>query len=76
VNSSSSKSSDPHSPDSQGAASVESPCRRQCCLDDHDQCLGCGRSLAEILEWGKADGQRRRQICQAAQQRLRPPLAL
>ncbi|MGL4316081.1 MAG: DUF1289 domain-containing protein [Pseudomonas sp.] len=53
---------------------VESPCRRQCCLDDHDCCLGCGRSLGEILEWAKADGARRRQICQAAQQRLRPPV--
>lgn len=73
MNSSSSKSSDSQSPDSSGAEVVESPCRRQCCLDDHDQCLGCGRSLAEILEWGQADGPRRRQICQAAQQRLRPP---
>ncbi|WP_420827018.1 DUF1289 domain-containing protein [Aquipseudomonas campi] len=43
-------------------------------MDDHDECLGCGRSLAEILEWGKADGARRREICQAAQQRLRPSL--
>lgn len=75
MNSSSSKSSDSPGTASQDAASVESPCRRQCCLDDHDQCLGCGRSLAEILEWGRADGPRRRQICQAAQQRLRPPPA-
>ncbi|MHA6494845.1 DUF1289 domain-containing protein [Pseudomonas borbori] len=49
---------------------VSSPCRRQCCLDDHEVCLGCGRSLQEILEWGKADSQRRRGICQAAQDRL------
>ena len=51
---------------------VPSPCIRQCCLDDYDVCLGCGRSLSEILEWGKADSERRRAICQAAQQRLRP----
>ncbi|WP_187808241.1 DUF1289 domain-containing protein [Aquipseudomonas alcaligenes] len=64
MSSSSSKTSD----------TVESPCRRQCCLDQHDQCLGCGRTLAEILEWGRADSARRREICQAAQQRRRPGL--
>lgn len=55
-----------------GAAAVEvaSPCRRQCCLDDQDICLGCGRSLAEILEWAKADTPRRRVICQLALGRL------
>ncbi|MFG0380258.1 DUF1289 domain-containing protein [Pseudomonas sp. zbq_18] len=53
---------------------VGSPCRRQCCLDAQDICLGCGRTLSEILEWGKADDTRRRAICQSAQQRLRPPL--
>jgi hypothetical protein len=57
---------------STNSEAVDSPCRRQCCLDDQDVCLGCGRTLAEILEWGKADNGRRRQICQAAQQRLRP----
>ncbi|MBB1518356.1 DUF1289 domain-containing protein [Aquipseudomonas guryensis] len=74
MSSSNSKSSDLQSADPARVEAVESPCRRQCCLDDHDECLGCGRTLAEILEWGKADGARRRQICQAAQQRLRPPL--
>jgi hypothetical protein len=49
---------------------VASPCRRQCCLDDRDICIGCGRTLAEILEWGQADGSRRRLICQIAQERL------
>jgi hypothetical protein len=56
-------SSEPQSP--------ASPCRRQCCLDDHDICIGCGRSLQDILDWGAADAQRRRQICQAAEARLR-----
>ena len=50
---------------------VASPCRRQCCLDEHEQCLGCGRILQEILDWGAADNARRRVICQAAEQRLR-----
>ena len=47
-----------------------SPCRRQCCLNEQDICLGCGRCLDEILEWGKADAGRRRAICQSAQARL------
>lgn len=56
---------------SEGAGQeVASPCRRQCCLDDQDICLGCGRTLQEILDWGKADGSRKRSICQAAQARL------
>ncbi|WP_322981803.1 DUF1289 domain-containing protein [Pseudomonas sp. C11] len=54
--------SEPHPP--------ASPCRRQCCLNDQDICIGCGRSLQEILDWGAADTQRRRQICQAAEARL------
>lgn len=50
------------SPASEPQASVASPCCRQCCLDEADICLGCGRTLSEILEWGKADGERRRAI--------------
>lgn len=65
----SSRNSESHEP---AAESVASPCRRQCCLDDRDMCLGCGRLLAEILEWGAADNSRRRAICQNAQARLRP----
>lgn len=33
----------------------QSPCVRQCCLDDKDICLGCFRSLKEILFWSEAD---------------------
>ncbi|AYC34795.1 DUF1289 domain-containing protein [Pseudomonas cavernae] len=49
---------------------MASPCRRQCCLERQDICLGCGRSLAEIREWSAADNERRRQICRLAQARL------
>lgn len=66
MSSSSSKSSD-----STGVDIVASPCRRQCCLDDDDQCLGCGRLLSEILDWSRSDSQQRRAICQAAQERLK-----
>ncbi|MDA7087035.1 DUF1289 domain-containing protein [Pseudomonas sp. SA3-5] len=49
---------------------MASPCVRQCCLDQRDMCLGCGRLLNEILEWGSADHSRRRVICHAARARL------
>jgi predicted Fe-S protein YdhL (DUF1289 family) len=49
---------------------VESPCVRNCCLDEQDVCLGCGRSIDDILEWSGADSERRRVILQGAQQRL------
>ena len=56
---------------SEGAGQeVASPCRRQCCLDDQDICLGCGRTLQEILDWGKVDMACKRSICAAAEARL------
>lgn len=34
---------------------VESPCIRNCCLDDNDICVGCFRSLGEIAHWSQVD---------------------
>jgi hypothetical protein len=28
-----------------------SPCNSLCTLDDDDRCLGCGRTLAQIMRW-------------------------
>ncbi|HWR80770.1 MAG TPA: DUF1289 domain-containing protein [Pseudomonas sp.] len=47
-----------------------SPCVRNCCLDDRDICLGCGRRLSEILEWSAASDERRLAICAEARGRL------
>ncbi|WP_115898306.1 DUF1289 domain-containing protein [Marinomonas pollencensis] len=33
---------------------IDSPCIRQCCLNEQDICLGCFRSLKEILAWSAA----------------------
>jgi predicted Fe-S protein YdhL (DUF1289 family) len=41
---------------------VESPCVRNCCLDEKDICLGCFRSLAEITQWSTATEIIRREI--------------
>jgi uncharacterized protein len=49
--------------------SANSPCVRNCCLDDDLTCLGCFRSLDEIKEWGIVDDHRRRAILENATQR-------
>jgi uncharacterized protein len=49
--------------------SVQSPCVRNCCLDDDLVCLGCFRSIEEIKEWSIVDDHRRRLILQNAMQR-------
>ncbi|MGZ8143503.1 MAG: DUF1289 domain-containing protein [Methylosarcina sp.] len=46
-----------------------SPCIRNCCLDKADVCLGCFRSLAEIISWGQADEMIRRTILKNVDQR-------
>jgi predicted Fe-S protein YdhL (DUF1289 family) len=48
---------------------VQSPCERNCCLDDDLICVGCFRSIEEIKEWGLVDDSRRRVILQNARQR-------
>jgi len=48
---------------------AQSPCVRNCCLDDDLTCLGCFRSLDEIKEWTVVDAQRRRIILQNARHR-------
>ncbi len=49
---------------------ADSPCVRNCCLDQQDICLGCGRHIDEIIEWHSANVLRRTQILQQAQARL------
>ena len=46
-----------------------SPCVRNCCLDDDDVCLGCGRRLDEILAWHSADDSGRHAILVLAAER-------
>lgn len=61
---------------------IASPCVRNCCLDDEDVCLGCHRSVEEIIAWGAADNAERRTILERAGQRaearrrLYPPFVL
>jgi len=40
-----------------------------CTLDRNDICLGCGRTIDEIMEWGAASDDRRRAILSAVEDR-------
>jgi predicted Fe-S protein YdhL (DUF1289 family) len=48
---------------------VASPCIRQCCLNDQDICVGCFRSLSEIVAWSQAEDHQKRVFCLNAKQR-------
>jgi len=41
---------------------VETPCRRLCALDAARICTGCGRTIDEIVRWGRMTPQERRAI--------------
>lgn len=49
---------------------VASPCVRNCCLDDEDVCLGCHRTVTEIMAWGSAGNAERRVILARAAERV------
>lgn len=50
---------------------LKSPCVRNCCLDDEDVCMGCGRTLDEIRSWTSLDDNRRREVLALAEARRR-----
>jgi hypothetical protein len=47
-----------------------SPCVRNCCLDDDNVCMGCGRSLQEIVQWGTASDAEKTAILARSRERL------
>lgn len=50
--------------------SIPSPCIRNCCLNEQDICVGCFRTLTDILEWGQADDtMRMKMLLNVAQRR-------
>jgi predicted Fe-S protein YdhL (DUF1289 family) len=50
---------------------LASPCVRNCCLDDHNVCMGCGRALHEIVAWGTANDADKTAILARSRERLR-----
>ncbi|WP_062210976.1 DUF1289 domain-containing protein [Aureimonas sp. AU12] len=52
-------------------AAVPSPCISLCVLDPATQwCLGCGRSIDEIMAWGSAAAAERRIVLERLPERL------
>lgn len=50
-------------------AGPPSPCVRDCCLDEQDVCLGCGRHIDEILRWRQSTPAERETILAHADRR-------
>ena len=48
---------------------LESPCVRDCCLNVNDVCLGCYRTISEIISWGQSNNEERKTILLMAKQR-------
>ncbi|WP_083935237.1 DUF1289 domain-containing protein [Amphritea japonica] len=48
---------------------ANSPCTRNCCLNEKEICLGCYRSLEEILAWHTASEAERNKILTICQTR-------
>jgi predicted Fe-S protein YdhL (DUF1289 family) len=48
---------------------LASPCVRNCCLDERNVCIGCGRSLEEIIRWGTATDEEKREILENSRRR-------
>jgi hypothetical protein len=50
---------------------LASPCVRNCCLDDDNVCMGCGRTLQEIVQWGTASDAAKAVTLAQSRERLR-----
>ncbi|MDE1251258.1 DUF1289 domain-containing protein [Vibrio aestuarianus] len=46
----------------QSGRTIQNPCVRNCCLDENDICLGCHRTLSEILSWSSASSLEKQKI--------------
>jgi uncharacterized protein len=51
-------------------AEPHSPCISVCVLDDHDICIGCYRSAAEITDWFMATDEQKREVLRLARERM------
>ena len=47
------------------SAEIESPCTGICKLDERQLCIGCLRSIDEIITWPSADREARERILRA-----------
>lgn len=49
--------------------SINTPCIRNCCLDDNDVCMGCFRTMSEIMAWSQANNDERESILKNVENR-------
>ncbi|WP_404363536.1 DUF1289 domain-containing protein [Marinobacter sp.] len=45
-----------------GAESVRSPCVSVCALDECDVCIGCQRTVDEIMHWSRMSNEERLEV--------------
>jgi uncharacterized protein len=50
---------------------IQSPCVRNCCLNDNDVCLGCFRTMSEIIAWGQSTNEERQVILTSSKRRAK-----
>jgi uncharacterized protein len=55
--------------DTPSELSVKSPCVRNCCLDDQDICIGCLRSIDEIVGWSQFNLDEKQQVISSIKDR-------
>ncbi len=61
---------DPNIPsDELNQEAVTSPCIRRCCLDDNDVCVGCCRTIDEIVGWSASSITEKRKIIVQCEER-------
>ena len=48
---------------------VNSPCVRNCCLNENDICLGCYRHIDEIVAWQSLGASAKSEVLNKCQQR-------
>ena len=48
---------------------IASPCVKNCCLDKQDICLGCDRTIDEIIRWGDANDKEKLLMLEKAKKR-------
>jgi predicted Fe-S protein YdhL (DUF1289 family) len=53
----------------QSEDTVQSPCIENCCLNNDNVCLGCFRSIAEIIQWQQMDNSMRLEVLRQAENR-------
>jgi len=47
-------------------STIEKPCNQKCYINDDDICLGCYRTLSDILAWKKINLEQKKEVLRNA----------